>query len=138
MSFTKTLVPRYPTGINMIAECDIFYPLQNQITDWYPTKKPAPPPPPPPEEEYEDMAQGVLPGNFGTMQPQNEQQPAPIDSQVNARPPPPMDIPLNDVPENDAPVNDGGNKCALNCCAFIVLIRIIRMFCRRTTSTIAR
>ena len=62
MSFTKTLVPRSPSGINMIGECDIFYPLQTKIADWYPTKPPPPPPPPSPEEEEdedEDVKQGI-------------------------------------------------------------------------------
>lgn len=47
----------------MIGECDIFYPLQTKIQDWYPTKKPPPPPPPPSEEEEEedeDIKQGIL------------------------------------------------------------------------------
>lgn len=70
MSFTKTLVPRYPTGINTIAECDIFYPLQTKIADWYPTKPPPPPPPPPPsteeEEEDEDIKQGTKTRNENT------------------------------------------------------------------------
>lgn len=63
MSFTKTLVPKSPSGINMIGECDIFYPLQNKIEDWYPTKKPIPKPPPPPAEEDdedEDIKQGMF------------------------------------------------------------------------------
>lgn len=51
MSMTKTLVPKSPSGINMIAEVDIFYPLQTQISDYFPTK---PPPPVEDEEEGED------------------------------------------------------------------------------------
>lgn len=94
MSYTKTLVPRSPSGINTLGECDIFYPLQTKIADWYPTKKPIPhpppphppppPPPPPPaastagqEEADDDEKQGVLPGNVGP--------PIPMDS----LPPPP-------------------------------------------------
>lgn len=71
MSFTKTLVPRSPSGINMIGECDIFYALQTKIADWYPTKPPHPPPPPSPpeEEEEEDTKQGVLPANVGPSPP---------------------------------------------------------------------
>lgn len=38
MSYTKTLVPKSPSGINIIGECDIFYPLQTKIEDWYPPK----------------------------------------------------------------------------------------------------
>lgn len=53
LSFTKTLVPRSPSGINMIGECDVFYPLQTAISDWYPTTK-APPPPPMSQDDYED------------------------------------------------------------------------------------
>lgn len=49
MSITKTLAPRYPTGINMIGEVDIFYPLQTMIADYFPTT-PSPPPEPEPEE----------------------------------------------------------------------------------------
>lgn len=51
LSFTKTLVPRSPSGINLIGECDVFYPLQTQISDWYltpPHTRPQRPPPPPP------------------------------------------------------------------------------------------
>lgn len=88
MSFTKTLVPKSPSGINMIGECDIFYPLQNQIADWYPTKSPHPPPPPPAaqeEEEEEDMKQGVLPANIGPLPP-NE---PPPNFDPRPQPPPP-------------------------------------------------
>lgn len=82
LSFTKTLVPRSPSGINMVGECDIFYPLQTQISDWYlPTKKP-PPPPPPPAEDYDDNAASDM----------NAEPPAP-----NPQPPPPVPI-TNDSP----------------------------------------
>lgn len=57
MSFTKSLVPRSPSGINLIAEVDIFYPLQTQITDYFPTKKPPSPSPSPAEEEEEEEAE---------------------------------------------------------------------------------
>ncbi|XP_031636405.1 formin-like protein 7 [Contarinia nasturtii] len=94
MSFTKTLVPRSPSGINTIGEVDIFYPLQNKIEDWYPTKKPIPPPPPPSDEEDEN--EGVLPNNVGPQIPPNIPQPPPP-------PPPPPPIAQNDQPTNDNP-----------------------------------
>lgn len=95
MSFTKTLVPRSPSGINMIGECDIFYPLQTKIADWYPPKKAPPPPRPPPmptkeeEEEDDDAMQEVLPANVGPIPP-NEPQP------MNPAPPQPLPIPPQD------------------------------------------
>lgn len=50
-SYTKTLVPRSPSGINMLGEFDVSYPLQTTISDWFPTTKaPATPEP----EYYED------------------------------------------------------------------------------------
>lgn len=75
MSFTKTLVPKSPSGINMIGECDIFYALQTQIQDWYPTKSPhvsAPSLSPIPSQEDDnddDSKQGVLPANVGPLPP---------------------------------------------------------------------
>lgn len=100
MSYTKTLVPRSPSGINMIGECDIYYPLQEKISDWYPSKPlhhapPPPPPPPPPQapppppppapaplqpmsyDEDEDIKQGVLPENIGPNLPTG-QRPNPV------------------------------------------------------------
>lgn len=98
MSYTKTLVPRSPSGINMIGECDIYYPLQERISDWYPPRPPhlsqnhappplpPPPPPPPPSpsiplqmsnEEDDDIKQGVLPDNIGPTLPMG-QRPMPL------------------------------------------------------------
>lgn len=98
MSFTKTLVPKSPSGINMVAECDIFYPLQTMISDFYPTKPPYPPPPPPPppdqqqQDEEENIKQGVLPANVGPLPPNepgpNEPSPIPFS---RPRPPSPVD-----------------------------------------------
>lgn len=72
----------------MIGECDVFYPLQTKIGDWYPPKK-APPPPPPQnevdDEEDDDVKQGVLPSNLGPIPP-NEPQP------MNPAPPQPLPI----------------------------------------------
>lgn len=66
MSFTKTLVPRSPSGINTIGECDIFYPLQTKIQDWYPTKPPPLPPPPqtPSSSDSEDYDEDAKQGFF--------------------------------------------------------------------------
>lgn len=50
MSYTKTLVPRSPSGINTLGEYDVFYALQTSVADFYPkttTLKPA-------VQEYED------------------------------------------------------------------------------------
>lgn len=100
MSFTKTLVPRSPSGINLIGECDIFYPLQNRIEDWYPTQPPLPPPPPPPppptgqeqaQEEEEDSKQGVLSANVGPSPPNEPPMPL-INPQINSQ-----SLPLPDV-----------------------------------------
>lgn len=84
ISYTKTLIPKSPSGINMIAECDVFYPLQTQIADWYSVEKPplppAPPQPPPPEEFQSPI----------------EPQPITIPNQnFNSRPPPPPPSPFN-------------------------------------------
>lgn len=35
-SIVKSLVSRSPSGVNMVGECDIFYPLQTKASDWYP------------------------------------------------------------------------------------------------------
>lgn len=94
MSFTKTLVPRSPSGINMIGECDIFYALQTKIADWYPTKPPHPPPPPPPsggseaqeEEEEDDTKQSVLPANVGPLPPNGPGPDEPPPPQSEPRP----------------------------------------------------
>lgn len=106
LSFTKTLVPRSPSGINMIAECDIFYPLQNKISDWYPTTKPPPPPPPPPEDDYEDDAANMADdANMAPNPPPPPQQPAP---QPPMNPPPPMnDIPAPPPPPTPTLVGNG-------------------------------
>lgn len=87
MSFTKTLVPRSPSGINIIGECDIFYPLQTKISDWYPTKPP-PPPAPAEYEEDEEEKQPVLPANVGPIPPNNPPMPVnnpamPLNDQAN-------------------------------------------------------
>lgn len=72
MSFTKSLVPRSPSGINLIGEVDIFYPLQTQIKDWYPTKKPIPVPiPVEDEDDDDDDSKQPLTGNIGPMVPPN-------------------------------------------------------------------
>lgn len=50
MSYTKTLVPTSPSGINTLGEYDVFYALPTKVSEWYPTTttmKPA-------IEEYED------------------------------------------------------------------------------------
>lgn len=96
MSYTKTLVPRSPSGINTIGEFDIFFPLQTKIADWYPTKPPLPLPPPPPRphpppvaavllepDDDDDIKQGVLPMNVGPIIPPPIAHPIPI-------PPPPI------------------------------------------------
>lgn len=44
----------------MIGECDIFYPLQTQISDWYPTTTTRKPPP---DAEYDDEDANVAPMN---------------------------------------------------------------------------
>lgn len=92
MSYTKTLVPTSPSGINMIGEYDVFYPLQTKIEDWYPTKKPLPPPSQPesePEENDEngdddDSSKGVLPNNIGPIVPQNLPYQKPINTPIDA------------------------------------------------------
>lgn len=93
MSFTKTLVPTSPSGINMIAECDIFYPLQTQISDWYLTteKPPRPPPPPrpapsppPPEADYEDNAVQNTPSLPNQQAPYPLQRPPPETAYENS------------------------------------------------------
>lgn len=91
MSYTKTLVPKSPSGINMIGEYDVFYPLQTKIEDWYPTKKPLPPKQPPPEpQEYDengdddDSTKGVLPNNIGPIVPQNLPYQKPINPPIEA------------------------------------------------------
>lgn len=117
MSFTKTLVPRSPSGINMIGECDIFYPLQTKIEDWYPTKKPVNPPPPPPQQDDDDDTdeddddngdsnKNVLPNNVGPTLPPSAQGPnepfpyenpmASIPQPLPPPPPPPQLAPIND------------------------------------------
>lgn len=67
----------------MIGECDIFYPLQTKIADWYPMRKPLPPPPPPPPppEDDDDGKQGVLPANVGPIPPNNAH--IPFEDQAN-------------------------------------------------------
>lgn len=97
MSFTKSLVPRSPSGINMIAEVDIFYPLQTKIADYYPK----PPPPPPDEEEGEEEGEEEeeLPVQPAPQpQPAPQQKPAPSDAPM-ARPKPPTAI-LQDGADN--------------------------------------
>lgn len=66
----------------MIGECDVFYPLQTKIADWYPTKKPKPPPPPVDEDEDEEKEPIPL-QNVGPMIPQGPAHPLPP-------PPPPL------------------------------------------------
>lgn len=99
MSFTKTLVPKSPSGINILGECDIFYPLQTMISDFYPTKPPHPPPPPPPppspdqqqQDEEEDIKQEVLPANVGPLPPNepDPNEPSPVPLSIS-RPPLPV------------------------------------------------
>lgn len=36
MSFAKALATKFPRGVNMVAEADLFYPLPTKISDWYP------------------------------------------------------------------------------------------------------
>lgn len=86
MSFTKSLVPRSPSGINLVCEVDIFYPLQTQIKDWYPTKKPIPVPKPvePEDEDDDDDSKQPLAGNIGPMVPSNLANP---NQQFNGNPP---------------------------------------------------
>lgn len=64
MSFTKTLVPRSPSGINMVCECDIFYPLQSKFSDWFPTPKTTQSPDIDEEEEDEEV-EDARPGSGG-------------------------------------------------------------------------
>lgn len=45
----------------MIGECDIFYPLQTKISDWYPTTKA----PPTPDEYYDDDNDDSTKNNIG-------------------------------------------------------------------------
>lgn len=71
----------------MIGECDVFYPLQTQISDWYSVQKPLLPPatplPPPPEEDE----------SLNEPQPRPIPRPIPIQNQnVNPRPPPPFNL----------------------------------------------
>lgn len=82
----------------MIAECDVFYPLQTMISDWHLMgKQPSPPnpptPPPPPEEELQPTSPDESP---------NEPQPIPMsmplpigDLNANPRPPLPPSQPFN-------------------------------------------
>lgn len=91
MSYTKTLVPKSPSGINMIGEYDVFYPLQTKIEDWYPTKKPIPPKqsPPMPEENDEngdddDSSKDALPNNIGPIVPQSFPYQRPINPPIDA------------------------------------------------------
>lgn len=70
----------------MIAECDVFYPLQTKISDWYSVEKP----PPPPKQEIQSSLPDVLP---------NEPQPIPmpitnqnVNSQSPLPPPPPFNL----------------------------------------------
>lgn len=111
MSFTKTLVPTSPSGINMIAECDIFYPLQTKISDWYPTtKKPPrpPPPPPPPEADYEDNAAQNTPESANPQAPHPPQPPSP-------QPPSQLPPAMNDFPsppDPSAPTTTNGQQDA--------------------------
>lgn len=37
-SMSKALELKYPRGINIVLECDFYYPLQMKIADWYPKK----------------------------------------------------------------------------------------------------
>lgn len=96
MSFTKTLVPRSPSGINLIGEFDIFYPLQTVISDWYPTKvtrKPLPPPPPP-EGDYDDDVNDSNPPHPAPPppppRPPPELPPPPPQRPAQPAPPPPL------------------------------------------------
>lgn len=92
MSYTKTLVPTSPSGINIIGECDIFYPLQTKIEDWFPTKKILPSKQPPPEEsdsddengDSDESSDGVLPNNVGPVVPQNLPYQRPITPPIDA------------------------------------------------------
>lgn len=83
----------------MIAECDVFYPLQNKISDWYPTTKPPPPPPPPPEDDYEDDAANMADDAMMAPNQPPPQSPAP-QPQPQPQPPPP---PMNDIPAPPPP-----------------------------------
>lgn len=66
----------------MIAECDVFYPLQTMISDWQLMGKPPTPSPPPPPEEL--------------------QSPSPNDSPDDPQPIP-MSIPIADLNVNQRP-----------------------------------
>lgn len=65
----------------MLGECDIFYPLQTKIADWYPTKPPPPPDPVEDDDEEEEEQQNVLPANVGPIPPNNA--PIPPADQAN-------------------------------------------------------
>lgn len=60
MSFAKALATKFPRGVNMVAEADLFYPLPTKISDWYPKPHKAKPkiddavPPPPPSSSATD------------------------------------------------------------------------------------
>lgn len=66
MSFTKTLVPRSPSGINIIGEYDIFYALQTSVADFYPTT--TTPKPVLASVEYEDEQQAGVDGDNANAQ----------------------------------------------------------------------
>lgn len=84
-SYTKTLVPRSPSGINMIGEFDVSYPLQTTISDWFPpTKKPTTPEP----EYYEDDEDDANNGNTNIMINPMIPNPSPPQSQPQPQPQP--------------------------------------------------
>lgn len=42
MSFSKAIIGSSPRGVNLLAEVDIYYPLQSKISDWFPMKRKKP------------------------------------------------------------------------------------------------
>lgn len=74
----------------MIGECDIFYPLQTNVADWYPMKEHPPPfPPAPPLPPAQELSSSF--SQQSGNEPLNEPQPMPISNQNNdSRPPPPI------------------------------------------------
>lgn len=100
MSFTKTLVPRSPSGINMVGEVDIFYPLQTVITDFFPTKAPKPAAETEEEEEVAPVAQ-PSPSTVPVPVPTGK----PTDTPTQAKPPPEI---LQDGADNYNPQSHPG------------------------------
>lgn len=85
----------------MIGEVDIFYALQTQLSDWFPTKATLPPPPEYDEKPEDLPIQGV--------QPKPNQQPdSQLDSQPTPQTKPPMKNP-NDIIQ-DGEDNNGDQK----------------------------